>query len=70
MRAWGENIIVDLEEDSMNGDAPVKGTIVSTGEVVPGELEEGLVVIFGKYAGQQLDNSIILNYNEIMAIDE
>lgn len=70
MRAWGENVIVTLEDQDHKGELPLKGEIVSLGYLVDSDLEEGMTVIFGKYAGQQLDDNVILNYKQILAIDE
>ena len=70
MKAYADRVIVEFDPDENNGDGPIVGEIISIGSSVPDELEEGMEVIIGKFAGQIIDNKIILNHTEILAINE
>lgn len=69
MRAYGERLILKFDPDEERGDV-IFGEILSMGNAVDDEFEEGMEVIVGKFAGQVLDNKIIINQSEILAINE
>lgn len=70
MRAYGDRVIIQFDPKTSNLDGPITGEIISIGTSVPDDLEEGMEVIVGKFAGQVIQDKIILNHTEILAINE
>ncbi len=69
MKAVFEKVIVKFDPDE-SGNEIIVATVLSVGDVVPTIIEEGMEVLIGKFAGQIIDDKIILNYNQILAINE
>lgn len=68
MRAYGSRVILQIDpEDTKEW---IIGEILSIGNDVPEGLIVGDNVLVGKYAGLIIDEEMIVNHTEILAINE